>query len=119
MSLITLDEAKRQCRIELDDSEEDVYLQALIDAAISHIESDTHKTLIPVDQEIVVTLDPDTLEPVPPFEQPITAAIRLAGLLLIGHWYANREAVAIGTISTTVPLAYDTLVRPYRELIVG
>lgn len=29
--------------------------------------------------------------------------------LLVGHWYANRESVVIGTIATSVPHAADAL----------
>lgn len=32
-----------------------------------------------------------------------------AMLLLIGHWYANREAVVTGTINSTVELAVESL----------
>lgn len=36
-----------------------------------------------------------------------------AQLLLIGHWYQNREAVAQGTFAE-VPLAVEALAGPYR-----
>jgi len=35
---------------------------------------------------------------------------KFAMRLLIGHWYANRESVALGTIATSVPMGYDALV---------
>jgi uncharacterized phiE125 gp8 family phage protein len=35
--------------------------------------------------------------------------VKHAMLLLIGHFYANREAVNVGTIVTTVPLGFDSL----------
>lgn len=34
--------------------------------------------------------------------------------LLIGHWDQNREAVALGTISTEVQVALDACMQPYR-----
>jgi uncharacterized phiE125 gp8 family phage protein len=34
-------------------------------------------------------------------------------LLLIGHWYANREAVAAGNLGP-LPMAVDALLAPYR-----
>lgn len=39
-----------------------------------------------------------------------------AQLLLIGHWYVNREAVAVGnaTIPHEVPLAVEALALPFR-----
>lgn len=40
--------------------------------------------------------------------------IRQAMLLLIGHWYENREAVNVGNIVNELPLAVDALLAPYR-----
>lgn len=40
----------------------------------------------------------------------IKAAMKLA----IGHWYENREAVAVGTIAATIPMAVETLLWPFR-----
>jgi len=48
------------------------------------------------------------------FVGEIPQPIRAAMLLLIGHLYANREAVNVGNIVTTVPLAVDALLAPYR-----
>lgn len=41
-----------------------------------------------------------------------------AQLLMVGHWFANREAVNVGNITTEVPFAVEALCRPYRELMV-
>lgn len=42
--------------------------------------------------------------------------IRQAILLLVGHWYENREAVNIGNITTALPFAVDALLAPYRRI---
>lgn len=44
--------------------------------------------------------------------EPILHALRLQ----IGHWFANRESVVIGSGATVVPSAYDSLMYPYRDL---
>ncbi len=44
----------------------------------------------------------------------IPEPIRAALLLLIGHWYENREAVVIGQAPNEVPLGVDALLFPYR-----
>lgn len=45
----------------------------------------------------------------------VPAALVTAVRLLVAHWYANREAVAIGGVNAVnVPLAYDALVAPYK-----
>lgn len=46
------------------------------------------------------------------------ADIRHAILLLIGHWYTNREAVNIGNITSEIPMAVDALLQPYRVVVV-
>ncbi len=41
--------------------------------------------------------------------------IRQALLLLIAHWYENREPVEIGAIATTIPAGVSELLMPYRR----
>lgn len=55
------------------------------------------------------------------FEAGYTAAtlppsLRAAILLLVGHWFEQRQAVVTGTIATEVPLTVQALVGPYRYL---
>lgn len=40
--------------------------------------------------------------------------IRFAILLLVAHWYRNREAVVIGQSAVNLPFAVDALLQPYR-----
>ena len=49
----------------------------------------------------------------------VPASLRHAALLLIGHWYENREAVNSDRTPVDVPLAYDALISPYRVLMVA
>ena len=56
--------------------------------------------------------DGDT--PAVPAQSMVPDAIKAAILLLIGHWYANREAVA-GEFSV-VPMAVEALIAPYRRV---
>lgn len=49
-----------------------------------------------------------------PAATDMPAAIRQAMLLIIGHWYANREAVTTDT-QTPLPLAVDALLAPFRQ----
>lgn len=46
----------------------------------------------------------------------VPAAIRAAALLLIGHWYANREAVNVGNITSELPIAVAALLAPFRRV---
>jgi uncharacterized phiE125 gp8 family phage protein len=44
----------------------------------------------------------------------VPEAIRQAIMLLVGHWYENREPVIIGTIQSNLPFAVQALLNPYR-----
>ncbi len=44
------------------------------------------------------------------------ASFKAAMLLLIGHSYGNREAVAVGTIATDMPLGVEALLWASRDL---
>lgn len=46
----------------------------------------------------------------------IPESIKQAMLLMIGHWYENREESVVGTIATKIPFAAETLLFPYRVL---
>lgn len=46
------------------------------------------------------------------------ADLKHAILLLVGHWYAQRETVNVGNIVSEVPLAFDALVQPHRMVMV-
>ncbi|MCC5904098.1 MAG: phage head-tail connector protein [Halomonas sp.] len=45
--------------------------------------------------------------------------VEVAVLLLVGHWYENRESVVIGTISSAVPMGVDMLLHSHRIHAVG
>lgn len=47
----------------------------------------------------------------------VPADLMSAQLLLVGHWYVNREAAA-EKVPGEVPLAVDALVQPYRKVMV-
>lgn len=44
--------------------------------------------------------------------KPIVQAV----FLLVGHWYANREAVVVGAATAKVPLAYSSLIQSYKVM---
>lgn len=49
-------------------------------------------------------------------DQPgaVPEPIRLAILLMVGHFYENREAVLVGQTAADLPLGVDALLSPYR-----
>lgn len=44
----------------------------------------------------------------------VPSSIKSAMLLLIGHWYTNREAVNVGNITSEIPVAAPALLWPYK-----
>jgi hypothetical protein len=89
--MISLADAKAFLRIDVTD--DDAVVTRLIAAAGDHLAS------IGVDMEA---------SPLPP-------AVEQAQYLLIGHFYENREATAIGVSVSVTPLGVDRLIAPYRE----
>lgn len=47
----------------------------------------------------------------------VPEAIKVAIQLMVGHWYLNREAVALGSIATEIPMGASALLARYRVLL--
>ncbi|EKP8507613.1 TPA: head-tail connector protein [Escherichia coli] len=98
---ITLDELRKQCRIDGTDDDEQltgVYLPAAIRGVESRINRRLYDDAVPADDTTGLTIDGD---------------IKLGVLLLVAHFYENREATAAGTVNA-IPLALDFLIDPWR-----
>lgn len=100
--MVTLEQVKHQCRIEHDD--EDVLLAGYIAAARDHVQMyldrNIYEVAIPDD-------DPDGVIDNPSIDQ--------ATLLMIGHWYAHREAVSESSMNE-MPMGTYCLLQPYRNM---
>nr|DAW46443.1 MAG TPA: Head Tail Connector Protein [Caudoviricetes sp.] len=92
--MIELSRVKLHLRVDHD--EEDALIQGYLDAAQSHVEQHCDRTLVEAN-------------PTGPEQMLLTKDVEQAILLLVGHWYANREAVVVGNAPTAVPLAVDRL----------
>ena len=91
-----LDLATVKMHLRVDSDEEDALIGGYVAAAKAHVEQHCDRKLVDTD-------------PVEPEEMGLTPDVEQAILLLVGHWYANREAVAVGTIATAMPLAVERL----------
>lgn len=100
MSLTALSLLKSHVRAD-DFAEDDAYLQHLLDTAEQHVADSTNRSLADL-----VELGGGEL----PYS--ITHAV----LLLAGHWYNQREAVA-GVAMAEVPYTLQALIKPYRRLV--
>lgn len=110
--MLDLSIIKPHVRLELDDTEEDVLLETYATAAQRLVENQTGRTLYATSGEIPVGSDE---EPVNDDALVLDDDLTTAMLLLIGHWFENREAVVIGTIVAELPMAVEALIAPYRH----
>ncbi|MBK0032745.1 phage gp6-like head-tail connector protein [Erwinia sp. S43] len=104
--MIEMSVIKAHCRLEPDFVEDDTILEAYNRASWRYIEKWTRRKLYSLNTDPGFDTDEDRLL--------LDDDIRVAMLLLIGHWYENREGVTVGVTATTVPLAVDALLQPYR-----
>ena len=92
-----LEKLKLQARIDSDD--EDELLKGYAESALAHIEMHCDRKLVVLVPGVEMT----------PEQMELTPDVWQAMVLLVAHWYANREAVVTGTIATTVPLGVERL----------
>lgn len=103
----TLSLVKQHCRIDADFSGEDELITLYLGAACRHVENLTNRTLYKDPATPGYLSDEEGLL----LNDDVKAAI----LLLVGHWYANREAVT--TLNALLlPFGVEDLLRPYRLL---
>ena len=105
MALVTLEDVKRQCRLDLHTDDDDLLLDVYIKAAVRHIEHRIGAALV----------EPDDMAPAG--SQPYHEDIKLAALLLIAHWYENRESVSIEALKP-LPMGVDLLLSPYTPVVI-
>ena len=95
--VLTLAEVKAHLRIELSFTDEDDVLTLLEKAARLQVQNDIRREI----------------------DAAVGENVKLAMLLLVGHWYRHREAVATGTTVAELPLAYKALLFAERDFPAG
>lgn len=101
---VTIEEVKQQCYLDESDVSEDVYLKMLATAALKHTQNYTNRILY------------TSVDVIPPeVENGLVWSedIKMGVLLLIGHWYENRESTSEKRI-TNIPFGFGALVTPYK-----
>lgn len=101
MEFITLPTAKKHLNIEPEFTDDDEYIESLIESAQIVVEKDICRPL----RELVEETDAGGTLPAP---------LRQAMLLLIGTYYASRENFAFGVAVNEIP-AYKHLIGLYRN----
>nr|WP_317403349.1 head-tail connector protein [Plesiomonas shigelloides] len=95
----TIEEVCTQCRIDQLSSGEEGLLRLYVLAARKAIENYTNMKLVDTESEIPEGMDPANV-------LLMDDGVKLAILLLVGHWYAHRECVSDAGLCK-VPLSFD------------
>ena len=98
--MLTLETIKQHCRV--DGEEDDSLLEQYRFAAAEVLKTHTSRNWYSQDAEIPAD-DANGLH--------YNSATTQAMLLLVGHWYANRET---DPAVTEIPMAFWHLIQPYR-----
>ena len=101
MALISTDLLKKHVRAD-DFTADDEYLEFLLDAAEEYVVTACNRTSAELKELGDGSSWPKTLQQ--------------AALLIAGHWYNQREAVASTTMSE-VPYTLQALIKPWRKLV--
>ena len=123
--MLTLDQAKAHLKIPLTDVSEDELLGLYL-ASVQGTFATLSKRRWPEVGEpaLTVVIDPAATPLTYRFVRFLDPAVLTAAeqatatqwlLLMLGHWYGNREAVAVGLNVTEVPHTADMLMKLLRE----
>lgn len=104
--MLDLNVVKQHCRIDSDFADDDTLLTTYLGAAARYVETWTRRTMYESEDSPGYAEDEDAILQ--------GDDVKAAMLLLIGHWYANRETVSVGQTSVEVPFAVESLLQPYR-----
>lgn len=99
--ILTLEEVKTHLRVGSDNSE-DALITTYITAAREYVEGYQNRVYLSSDEAVEA--------------ETMTGIEKAACLLLIGHWYENRQAVVLGTPPSEVPFAVKALLDIRRNV---
>ncbi len=100
---LTLSTVKQHLIVDASFTDDDAYIGGLMNVAEAVVERD-------IDVPLATLVDGAGNLPA-----PITQAM----LLVVGNLYANREPVAIGTITASIPYTFDYLKGLYKNHPIG
>lgn len=104
--MLTKEQVKHHCNIEQDFTEDDDWIDKGIKAAERHVEKWTRRRLYEKADDPLYLADPDALL--------YSEDIEMAMLMLIAHWYTNRETVSTGSTTSALAFSTEALLQPYR-----
>lgn len=104
--MLTKEQVKTHCRLDAESTAEDAWIEIRIKAAVLYVQRWTRRRLYEKADDPLYMADPDALL----YAEDIETAM----LMLIAHWYENREAVITNGTSSAIDLAVESILQPYR-----
>ncbi|ABU76299.1 head-tail connector protein [Cronobacter sakazakii] len=104
--MLTKEQVKHHCNIEPDFTEDDNWIENSIKAAARYVETWTRRRLYEKADDPLYMADPDALL--------YGEDVEMAMLMLIAHWYTNRETVSTGSTTSALAFSTEALLQPYR-----
>lgn len=104
--MLTKEQVKHHCNIEQDFTEDDAWIDTGIKAAERYVEKWTRRRLYEKADDPLYMADPDALL--------YGEDVKMAMLMLIAHWYTNRETVSTGSTTSVLAFSTEALLQPYR-----
>lgn len=104
--MLTKEQVKHHCNIEQDFTEDDAWIDTGIKAAERYVEKWTRRRLYEKADDPFYMADPDALL--------YGEDVEMAMLMLIAHWYTNRETVSTGSTTSALAFSTEALLQPYR-----
>ncbi|PUY30784.1 head-tail connector protein, partial [Cronobacter sakazakii] len=92
--MLTKEQVKHHCNIEPDFTEDDNWIENSIKAAARYVETWTRRRLYEKADDPLYMADPDALL--------YGEDVEMAMLMLIAHWYTNRETVSTGSTTSAL-----------------
>ena len=84
-----------KAHLRVDGTEEDALIGSYLNGAVEYVQQHCDRRIVEA---------PETSE-----QMALTDDVKQAILLLVGHWYANREEVVIGAAANQVPMGVNAL----------
>jgi Phage QLRG family, putative DNA packaging. len=84
-----------KAHLRVDGTEEDALIGTYLNGAVEYVQQHCDRRIVEA---------PETSE-----QMALTDDVKQAILLLVGHWYANREEVVIGAAANQVPMGVNAL----------
>lgn len=103
--MITIAECRLQCNLDVTEVDFDAWFQGVIPASVLAISNQIDRNIYETQEALDVANDDTGIV--------INDSLKLGMLMLIGHWFNNRESVSTVSMSDT-PQALDYLIQPYR-----